>query len=424
MQLDCCCCICFQPPPSHLARVVHPCGHIFCEECLRQACASKMECPVDRLPLTEGSIREAPSDVIELAAQCPVRCSNWKSGCPWAKDWKEWWADAHATTCSFLPPPPCGVPGCDAVSSEQLISPSSHEQGHLYGHIRLLAQALSQSLAANRALQHEVDAAKAALYAVQNDLAHVMHRQREQREQDASHQVRSAQADEISREQCVLAVPRFFVKNISVPSLGRAEAQPLEWDSRLSNKTLAVNGPHLHHTGSQRGWGTMLTRLSVRVSLGHSVRVRFAVSQADGATSPSSNPCAPSMIMVGFSADKAVLREAVANSVSVHLGSLPGCWAYQGSGFVWAGDAKLCSQLDCGALQSAEFGVGDVVDCTLELQATSSANSHELRIYCSKQASSDRILGASLPIGHRTEFDLFPAVSLGMHGVTISVERA
>ena len=382
-----------------------------------------MECPVDRNLVTPESIQNAPPHVVALAEQCPVRCGNWKFGCPWAKEWRDWWTENHSVNCQFQPTAPCDVPGCSSAASTHVANP--HEESHLLLHVRLLASQLSQALSANRTLQHEVDALKAALYAVQNDVSHVMHRQRELRENEASHRSQDAQNNEIDREQRALTLPQLVVVNIA-PFARANQEETLEWDSRLLNRTLVIDGSAVSHSGSHRGWGTAVMRQPTRATLGCPAVVIFSIRTDAGeaaAPSPTSTPFAQSMVMVGFALDKSVLRDVVHNSVSVHLGSLPGCWAYQGSGFVWAGDAKQCTQLQktSGSSDGCQFGIGDEVRCSVEVIQIA-ASEFEARVSCKKGGDPEpALLGSTIPLGSRPSVDLFAAVSIGMHGATVAV---
>ncbi|KAK4692284.1 hypothetical protein P7C70_g9164, partial [Phenoliferia sp. Uapishka_3] len=73
------CAICRQP---FLSPSMSPsCQHIFCHHCITRALLTSKTCPIDRSPLREEELVEAPRIVRQMVGELKVRCANAERGC-------------------------------------------------------------------------------------------------------------------------------------------------------------------------------------------------------------------------------------------------------------------------------------------------------------------------------------------------------
>jgi hypothetical protein len=434
LNMDCACCICFQPPLPDQAVIVTPCHHLFCRPCLDQAMSKKTECPVDRAPIDGASVRVEAADEASLALVrgVGVQCSARRHGCQWEGTWGQWVLEDHGATCALRGHGVvelCVVPSCPAGSIQALESiatnilpPSDHEVSHLYEHIRLLSHTVTSMEEQHRTLKWEMDQLKERLYSAQNDISDWQHATRREQEASATSEQRFLQQLNILATNTRPLFPTITVPGVSLTSAAddtHLASGALLWDEHCCSRSAAVEQATLAHSGTMKGWATGFARGGVKVRRGgRRAMVRFQVSSDvdDGSQVPSS------VIMIGL----AVHRPTTTISATQHVGSMSGCWAYQGSGFLWDGNIGRCGQLvapsgvDDGA---TTFGPGDIITLTLE------PLDDVCRIIVSKQrdttppgATTCLGVGGTIPLHVIEEVVLFPVVSLGAPRCKVSLQ--
>ncbi|CUG91215.1 zinc finger protein, putative, partial [Bodo saltans] len=257
LNMDCACCICFQPPLPHQAVVVVPCHHLFCRPCLDQAMTKKVECPVDRAPIDGTLVRVEAADEasLSLVQSVGVQCSARRHGCQWEGQWGQWVAEDHGATCSFRGHgvvAVCRVPSCPAGGSSSestaasILPPSDHESTYLYEHIRLLSHTVKALEEQNRTLKWEMDQLKERLYSAQNDISDWQHASRREREASESSEQRFLQ------QLNILATnTRPLFPTITVPGVSSLDDQPsassLHWDENCCSRSASVDQGTLTH---------------------------------------------------------------------------------------------------------------------------------------------------------------------------------
>jgi outer membrane murein-binding lipoprotein Lpp len=423
LNMDCACCICFQPPRPECAVLVQPCQHLFCSDCLTQAMSKKAECPVDRTTIDGDRVRveHADEQTLALVRAVGVQCSSRRRGCTWEGTWGEWVDTSHATNCPFRQESVCEVPGCSNAEdpSQEIIG--EHDRLFVHAHVRLLASAVQTLQEQNRSLRWEVDQLKERLYSAQNDITDWQHTSRREREEAGSRVGRLQQQLDAWTQNTRPLFPPFIVPGVSNAS-DASESEPprrREWDAQCCSRSTRVEENALQHNGSVRGWATGFSRNGVAVRRGMS-RVVAQVQFQLHLTSPEAPP-PPSMIMIGL----AVYRPSTSISPTHHVGSLPGCWAYQGSGFVWDGNIGRCGQLSPLSCAQESFGPGDII--LLDLESTMNG----CTIMCKKQTASNGDVpggalttigvGGTIPFPQLDEIVLYPVVSLGAPNCSVSL---
>ncbi|KAL8291981.1 hypothetical protein RQP46_001447 [Phenoliferia psychrophenolica] len=73
------CAICRQPFVS--PSMAPACQHVFCLACISRALDSSLSCPIDRSPLRECDLVDAPRIVKQMVDELEVRCPNKDRGC-------------------------------------------------------------------------------------------------------------------------------------------------------------------------------------------------------------------------------------------------------------------------------------------------------------------------------------------------------
>lgn len=407
LNMDCACCICFQPPILESAVVVLPCHHLFCRECLTQAVSQRAECPVDRHSIGREDIVAPDDATLRAVRNVQVQCSMRHRGCSWEGTWGEWSDARHGASCSFRPTAPCSVPGCSTTAGMQ--PPTHHDESHAHHHIRLLSEHIVRLEHDNRRLQVESDQLKERLYGLQNDVAELHHKVSSSNDAMQSFIDENRHVVSVIAEDLMVALPQFCVPAVqgsscSAPqsphgALGSTSVQ--RWDHRCRSRHALLDGATLTHAGgTSRGWATAFASAPIVAHRNHgtgTVSATFRVSRNHD--NSESVPFHPSMVMVGLASHR-----HAGVPTSLHIGALGGCFALQASGFVWDGDAKLCGTLG----ENAAFGLGDAITFSLD------AVDDKVKVQC--RVNGDRHIGEgavlSFPAG-RTTLPLFPVASLG-----------
>lgn len=122
---------------------VTPCGHALCSFCLMKSAVTKLECPMDRLPLRDDFMYTSSPRELALREQIQdlqVRCPHLPEGCPWTGQLRQLFEHLKAT-CEFVE---CkfGIFGCgrllkrpkhairEAINEDAAGSPSIIECDH------------------------------------------------------------------------------------------------------------------------------------------------------------------------------------------------------------------------------------------------------------------------------------------------------